>query len=515
MNADEIKDSDRLKRWLDGQPATSDAEKIKARCWTSAIAHRAAMRVLPLALSTLHEKTSSRPDLTEIPIWRASIISGVAAVKPSREIRDAATHAGSSAYSTSIDGDYIDAGDAYYAPAYAAAASADDDLGIAGDPAVAAGAAAHSAAAKAANAVPDFWRFIQLDCAALEAGTRLENSPLWSTHNPLAEHWAAVREHILAQDEGWSFWVDWYDKALTGQPQDWTGLLTEVALIPTEDWEKGAEHLNALIAELQLKHAVARTPNAEAISVNPATRRLRVDPISNMPRDLLAEAVEKLRDVVAVMRPGSRQSDQHRALETEVQIVADASERYALRPRMLHSACVRVLRRLEVKIGNGECPGPQQDADVADFHGTVLAVMVDLYDRDSQVREAVACAASARLREPDAEDAAIIVRAADEVAAAAEDDLVTEIPADARAAIDPTIPEAERKEAFYRTCSRLLRVWLITGYQGTKATLSEIEEMTGTAAGISKNVTVLWATSATLLSPMWLPAAIRAILGLL
>ena len=37
-------------------------------------------------------------------------------------------------------------------------------------------------------------------------------------------------------------------------PQGWEGLLTNIALLPTEDWGKGPRHIAELIAQLQGKH---------------------------------------------------------------------------------------------------------------------------------------------------------------------------------------------------------------------------------------------------------------------
>jgi len=143
---------------------------------------------------------------------------------------------------------------------------------------------------------------------------------------------------------------------------------------------------------------------------------------------------------------------------------------------MLHSACVRVLRRMDVKIANFECPGLEQDADIADFYGIVQSVSVDLLERDPLVKEAVSHLASARLRDLDPAQAELIVRAADEVAAASEGVLAAKLPKDVRLAADPAAPRAERNEALYVTVSRLLRVWAV------------IERAMKAAAGVSTNL---------------------------
>lgn len=42
------------------------------------------------------------------------------------------------------------------------------------------------------------------------------------------------------------FWKTWYEGILYGSPIDW-GLQREVALIPDADWDKGPEHIAAII----------------------------------------------------------------------------------------------------------------------------------------------------------------------------------------------------------------------------------------------------------------------------
>lgn len=77
--------------------------------------------------------------------------------------------------------------------------------------------------------------------------------PLWPAENPLAEVWSTIRTHPSTQSPGWRFWIDWYERALTGQPQDWA-LLEKIALIDPKDWDKGEDHVNALILQIIRNH---------------------------------------------------------------------------------------------------------------------------------------------------------------------------------------------------------------------------------------------------------------------
>ncbi len=86
---------------------------------------------------------------------------------------------------------------------------------------------------------------IRADCTALATGdVRLDQTPLWSGANPVSENWVQTRETL---PEGWDFWRDWYQNALDGVKPNWD-MLTEIALIEPADWDKGADHVNGVIA---------------------------------------------------------------------------------------------------------------------------------------------------------------------------------------------------------------------------------------------------------------------------
>ncbi|WP_022704103.1 hypothetical protein [Pseudorhodobacter ferrugineus] len=66
---------------------------------------------------------------------------------------------------------------------------------------------------------------------------------------------ANLEMHQIWQDtpETWQFWLRWYEAALEGNPLN-PDLERDIALIPDADWEKGAEHIAALIAALEERH---------------------------------------------------------------------------------------------------------------------------------------------------------------------------------------------------------------------------------------------------------------------
>lgn len=301
MEVEEIRDGDSLRVWLEAPPKQTEADREQARRWAVAIAHRAAMRVLPIFWSGNIRKAKRNEDLTELSVLRALLISGSAAVCSIPEIIAAAAAA------------------AHAADTAAAAHGADAAAHAAAHAAHSAAQTAHAAdaadAAARAAARASLWKSIRHDCAALLAEEPPERHPLWLGENPLEDLWSDTRAQLLAHEDGWKFWVDWYDASLEGAPigadpnaflpgqprtaLDWEShwdLLTKVALIPPEDWDKGADHVNARIAEIVTERdglGPKATPPPKAATV----QRLKAAVEMNGP--VLALQLRALQEVAA------------------------------------------------------------------------------------------------------------------------------------------------------------------------------------------------------------------------
>jgi len=245
----EITDRDSLEAWLQDR-SREDAVMI---------AHRAAMRVAPIYWRWVAQRPKG--ELTELPVLRSCLISGVAGTWANREIRSAASSAtesilnsggalGSAAESILTSDDDLSC-------AVAAANSADDALSAAyaastADSApssahAAAAAGAHAAEAAEAAHTAEFWRAVAEDCTALVASALLIELPLWhDARSPIDDISNQVRQGWSKRGPGWNFWINWYDDALAGREPN-QRLLTNIALIDPGDWDKGIDHVNGLI----------------------------------------------------------------------------------------------------------------------------------------------------------------------------------------------------------------------------------------------------------------------------
>lgn len=111
------------------------------------------------------------------------------------------------------------------------------------------------------------------DVALSVKGQDIFEEPLFQfkeLNSVAAESWKGFTRISSAHPE-WSFWREWYQGFLDGQPLDWA-LQRRVALIPDEDWGKGPEHIALLIAAIRARF--------EAEKSKPAERHKELEPSS-------------------------------------------------------------------------------------------------------------------------------------------------------------------------------------------------------------------------------------------
>jgi len=289
---EDIHDRETLKAWLVGRP----------REVAAAIAARAALRVMPLWAEFCVTDAARKRDLTPLPVLRSCLISSVAAVSPTDEIR--AASAAASASAAFADAAYASAA---FAAADAAAYAAAADASYAAAAADASYAAyADAASYAAANAV---WTAVQNDCAALRDTGLSAPVPLWHEgQGPFQSEWITLKRSLPrspagARDEtarapvaeDWTFWIKWYDAALEGRPLN-PAMLEEIALIPESAWKKGPAVVNPLIAVIEEKYRLREELAALEVKTAEAIGEIEALPprSHNRPPELVDEAHDAL-----------------------------------------------------------------------------------------------------------------------------------------------------------------------------------------------------------------------------
>ena len=162
-----------LRDWLRAYRKQDGVSEEQFRDVAVQLAHRSAMRVLPIWLNI-----SRRFDLTNHRILRSLLISGIIRKHPAPELRTAAAAYAAAAYAAAAADADVYAADAYAAyAAYAAAAAA---YAAYAAYAADAAAAAYAAAAAADASRPAIWNETKTDLQALVDGQDLFTTPLWN-----------------------------------------------------------------------------------------------------------------------------------------------------------------------------------------------------------------------------------------------------------------------------------------------------------------------------------------------
>lgn len=268
VKVDDVAGADRMSGvdFRDGNKARAWLEKQSAEV-RHALACRAALRVCANIFQVEPEKL---PPLG-ISVFRALLISAVCGRRPNtdRILRNGGFSASRSVDSAAHSAPTI--GSAARSAAMAAGAAA---ILTAASADMAADSAAHSAASTAATADQNFQNSGG-HAAAFSASSKDSQNlrisdfaePVWldiPVPPQIAANHRNFIEFLTANRNTWGFWHDWYLAMWEGRFTDWD-LAIEVAKIPDDVWERGAEAVAAEIAEISDKHLSEKLPQAEVI----------------------------------------------------------------------------------------------------------------------------------------------------------------------------------------------------------------------------------------------------------
>lgn len=90
---------------------------------------------------------------------------------------------------------------------------------------------------------------------------KLSSFALWNKGIPdmLSEAWQSLKATLLAADEDWEVWTDWYDALLEGRLAESEAISLARVTLPEEFWERGPKAVNAELKRL-IEAKRAQTP---------------------------------------------------------------------------------------------------------------------------------------------------------------------------------------------------------------------------------------------------------------
>ena len=168
---------------------------------------------------------------------------------------------------------------------------------------------------------------------------------------------------VIDQGGPWTFWAEWYDRAMEGDPLPW-GLQERVALIPDEIWEAGPEAVAAEIKRIQLEYVAKSLPQAGGIAFDEDAGLFRkVTKEVARPSLLgatLAQVEGALEDVLA--DPSNGLHDR----SSEVQKLTRMLERFGNDPQRIEMDCTSVYGSLTRQLTSEELPPSEQNLALRD-----------------------------------------------------------------------------------------------------------------------------------------------------
>ena len=447
MDAVDVKDRESLEAWLTGRPRGDSI-------W---IAHRAAMRVLPAWAWRMPSYAAQGLALSEPPILRALLTSGVGCGYATPEVKDASAAAARANIITATPS----LASAFYSASASGALTAIT-------PAVASASAA-AVASGAASAI--LWEQIKQDCLALQRNAALQEVPLWlGVPNPFLSEWGPVINKWLA-DPDYAFWLRWYEAALAGTPPNWP-LLRDIALIPDADWEKGIGHIAGVIAGIELNFAVARSGNGERLEINPETGLIRLVGDSDLPTDISAYARRKM--VKALNIIGDASDNQYRPMEPAMKVIRDALEDATNLPVELFDACASSSRIIATLVRNEAVPTAEQDALINEYITLIREAGADILGNDTKTQDVLTRRNSILGNNALVENAKAIQFVVSQLVEVSEGTLVRVMPRDADLATQPSNDSVESKDSAFRLVGRLLRYRAVQLAKGAKGAVDAI-----------------------------------------
>lgn len=438
MDPDAIKDRKSLEVWLTSRP---QADAI-------AIAYRAALRVAPIWIandtdSPWRQQASS----SALPAVRLLLTSGVARRYPSPEIMAAARAArvdrASFAFSTAASF----AAEAARAALFDYVVSVDFDASDAAFAAEIAAKAANEAATQ--SAIASIWSAVRVDAEALATGQDLNGAPIWQADPP--EWWTLLNKQSRAlwetdpAPETWSFWLRWWDGALSGNQRDWE-LQKQVALIPDDIWLSGPAAVAEAIRQIELDFAISATPNAEDIARDEHGLFYTL-PVSTIRPALFRAAIEKVQDDLTEIRAAPRMANCLAFLADDLRRLDDHFVRYADQPLRIHDVYLKTLRHIEALQRQGLLPA---DTLIEDLHHDLDTGAVDIRRSDNEVAKTVKARIGDRLARLKADRRDETEAAVNGAAAESRDALKEELKQDFATATDPAAETEDKEESGYR-----------------------------------------------------------------
>ncbi len=161
----------------------------------------------------------------------------------------------------------------------------------------------------------------------------------------------------------WSFWREWYQSFLDGEPMDWE-LQQRVALIVDAIWEAGPEAVAEEIERIRAEWLAEKLPQAEKVKFNSETGKFYTVPLDITKPDLLGATLSQVEDALddVLASPSNGLHDNAR----EVRVLRRVFRKYGNDPQQIEMGFVSVHKGLTRQLLNEELPASEENLALQD-----------------------------------------------------------------------------------------------------------------------------------------------------
>lgn len=497
----EIVDRKSLHAWLGALPKETEVEREEFLRIAHKLVPRIATRAIPIWWDVAETETGRDLDFSVLPVLRCNLISLVATLAFSPEIGAAAVSASRAAGIQDITASPVSTYGAVSAAALGATftasgfnANAIDGSSFSSVSSIVA-STAFNASNTFASSTSIFWSALRLDCEKLLPNPDASLGPLWPNENPLETLWTELKSQIpvamggyseetargpVAED--WSFWVHWYDSLLAGKDLN-PDMLTEIALIDPEIWDKGPNVVNPIINGIWETYTAKGLSYGEQFEYDPDTEVFVSTAEPAERQDRLEYCVSRLNELDALAQKFDNLAG---SLRAEFFLIRRAVEHHPDNAVMVHQLAKDAHQALHINIQNGACPNAETDPVVGIIDTTLIEVQTNLSQEPSVLN--LAPRPDTELLLSDAQSLEVLNLAAYAVADVVEETVAKEMREDADALTNPAVALVLRSYRATVTAGRIIKVWLAARYANFMTALNAAQDISEKVKIITVNV---------------------------
>jgi len=268
IDIDELNSSDSLAQWLKDWRKSVGLSENEERLLAAQIAHRASLRVMPIALAWFTGPQARNRDILPLAMLRCTVVAQALSVAPKEQLGGFETVSRDAAEALNELTKRVPTEVKFAAEAIGSSVRVREIGRDAFEKTVdlaAKSAARIDLSSNVGAGQSLYWHQISQDVRRVVAKGSLPDAELWFDGAPqwFEQAFSELRTNTDGQSENWKYWFYFFDELNAGRNLNWE-MLQDIAILDETVWRSNAETVSNKISNIRAKHAV--DPNTELTS---------------------------------------------------------------------------------------------------------------------------------------------------------------------------------------------------------------------------------------------------------